>query len=147
MGGLGLPTSSDTRLTDGGYVVDFRGGSVWWSPATGAHDVRGAINAKYKATGGPSYMGYPTGNDSPDRVPGVWYSNFQQGDIVWSAGTGAQVVRGPILQKWISLGASGGVLGLPTTSDTRLADGSYQVTFQHGVISWTASGGPTVRLG
>ncbi|MGY1700679.1 hypothetical protein [Geodermatophilus sp. SYSU D00766] len=138
-GGLGLPVSGDTAIP-GGYVVHFQRGSVWWSPATGAHDVRGAINEKYRATGGPSYMGFPVRDDSPDRVPGVWYSNFQQGDIVWSAGTGAQVVRGAILQRWIATGASGGGLGLPTSSDAAIP-GGYVVHFQRGSVWWSPSTG------
>ncbi|SNR87794.1 Peptidase M66 [Geodermatophilus saharensis] len=138
-GGLGLPVSGDTRIP-GGYVVHFQRGSIWWSSPTGAHDVRGAINERYRATGGPSYMGFPVRDDSPDRVPGVWYSNFQQGDIVWSAGTGAQVVRGAILQRWIATGASGGGLGLPVTSDAAIP-GGYVVHFQRGSIWWSSPTG------
>ena len=142
VGGLGLPTSSDARLADGGYLVDFQRGSIYWSASTGAHDVRGAILAEYRAAGGPGYLGYPVGNDSPDRVPGVWYSNFQSGDVVWSAGTGAQVVRGAILAKWIATGASGGVLGLPVSSDAVApGGGGYVVHFQRGSVYWSPGTG------
>ncbi len=146
-GGLGLPVSGDTPVS-GGFVVHFQRGSVWWSPSTGAHDVRGAINERYRATGGPSYMGFPVRGDSPDRVPGVWYSNFQHGDIVWSAGTGAQVVRGAILQNWLAVGASGGVLGLPVTSDAVAPGGAgYLVAFQRGTVYWSPATGARRVLG
>ena len=141
-GGLGFPVSSDTRLDDGGYVVDFQRGSIYWSQATGAHDVRGDILARYRWTGGPGYLGYPTSNDSWDlNARNVAYTNFQSGDIVWTADTGAQVVRGAILTRWLQTGASAGPLGVPTSSDTQLEDGGFVVDFMGGSILWSAATG------
>ncbi len=148
-GPLGLPITSDAVAPGGkGYVVDFQRGSVYWSPTTGAHDVRGAILAKYRSSGGPPVVGYPTGGDSPDRnAPGVWFTTFQTGDIVWSQATGAQLVRGAILKHWISLGASAGALGLPVTSDALApGNGGYVVEFQRGAVYWSpATGARAVR--
>ncbi len=146
-GGLGLPVTSDAVAPGGkGYVVEFQRGSIYWSPTTGAHDVRGAILARYREFGGPSVVGFPVGDDSEDkRVPGteIWYSNFQTGDIVWSPGTGAQVVRGAILRHWLSLGSSAGALGLPVSSDApATGNGGYVVHFQRGSIYWSSATGP-----
>ncbi|SNR88490.1 Uncharacterized conserved protein, contains LGFP repeats [Geodermatophilus saharensis] len=143
-GPLGLPVTSDAVAPGGkGYVVDFQGGSVYWSPATGAHDVRGAILARYRSFGGPPVLGYPTGDDSPDRnAPGVWFTNFQGGDVVWSQATGAQVVRGAIREHWLRLGASAGTLGLPVTSDAVApGNGGYVVHFQRGAVYWSPATG------
>ena len=139
LGPLGVPVSSDTQFADGGFVVDFERGSILWSEATGAHDVRGAILRAYESHGGPQYMGYPTSDDSWDpNARWVAYTNFQRGDIVWSAGSGAQVVRGAILEHWLETGASAGGLGVPVTSDTQLPDGGFRVDFQRGSIYWSA---------
>ncbi|MEU2347426.1 reprolysin-like metallopeptidase [Modestobacter sp. NPDC049651] len=139
-GRLGLPTGDDSWLA-GGSVTTFQGGAVYWSPATGAHAVLGAIAAKYAAFGGPARLGYPVGEEGTDRrVPGAWYSSFQYGDVIWSAGTGAHAVAGELLRWWQSTGAAAGPLGLPTGDDTWLTGGSM-TAFQFGSIYWSPSTG------
>ncbi len=59
--GYGLPMTDDTRVT-GGYYAHFTGGrSIYWSSATGAHLVYGAILKKYASMGyTQSCLGFPT---------------------------------------------------------------------------------------
>ena len=64
----------------GGRVTSFQGGEIYWSPATGAHDVHGAIAFVYWLIGGPtSFLGFPLTNESvaPDGVGR--YNHFQGG--------------------------------------------------------------------
>ncbi|PWW22929.1 uncharacterized protein with LGFP repeats [Geodermatophilus normandii] len=137
-GYLGLPTGDHVGAAGGGAVTDFQRGSIYWSQATGARAVRGAILAKYREAGGPAFLGYPVGEEGRDRfASGVYYSNFQGGDVVWSQATGAHFVRGGILWYWQNVGASGGFLGAPTADEQALPDGGYVSDFQGGSIYWS----------
>jgi uncharacterized protein with LGFP repeats len=88
-GALGFPTTSDARTADGrGYVVRFQGGDVWWSPATGAQVVSGAIAKSYWERGGSSSaLGFPT--RSSYAVTGGVRTDFERGSMTWNAQTGA----------------------------------------------------------
>lgn len=85
---LGKPVTSETVTPDGiGRFNVFEGGSVYWSAATDAHSVNGAIRDRYAALGWEqSYLGYPT-SDEYD-ISGGRRSNFQHGFITWNASTG-----------------------------------------------------------
>jgi uncharacterized protein with LGFP repeats len=135
-GYLGFPTTSDASAPGGGFVVDFQGGSLYWGPRTETKVVRGGILAAYRAAGGPRVLGYPTGHDQPTRDGRGWMTPFEYGEVHWSAQTGAQVVRGAILDLWKQLGASGGYLGFPVTSDASAPGGGFVVDFQGGSLYW-----------
>jgi len=82
-GPLGYPLNDETLTPDGGRFNIFEGGSVYWSMATGAHEVRGAIRDEWAARGwetGP--LGYPATGEL--EVPGGIRSDFQHGSITWS---------------------------------------------------------------
>ena len=86
---LRSPTT-DQRVTSSGagrHQTFFQGGSIYWSSATGAHPVRGAIRTKWATLGWErSWLGYPTGDDystTNGRRP-----NFQKGYITWNRYTG-----------------------------------------------------------
>jgi SpoIID/LytB domain protein len=140
--GMGFPTTGDSRTPGGtGYYTHFQGGSVYWTPSTGAQAVRGAIQQKWAAMGWETGLGFPTGSDT--RTPnGVgYYTHFQNGSIYWTPFAGAQALRGAILQEWAALGWENG-LGFPTTSDTPLPRGRGWFTkFQGGSIYWSAATG------
>jgi len=61
-GGFGQPTSDFSTGRDGqGYFRHYQGGSIFWLPTWGAHEVHGAIRDKYASLGWEmSYLGYPT---------------------------------------------------------------------------------------
>ena len=87
-GGLGFPVTSETATPDGvGRYNHFEGGSVYWSPATGAFSVRGGVLARWAGIGWErSYLGYPVSEEYD--VPGGRRSDFQGGYVVWDAATG-----------------------------------------------------------
>jgi uncharacterized protein with LGFP repeats len=65
---------------------------VYWTPATGAHEVHGAILARWAALGWErSYLGYPVGDEYD--LPGGRRSDFERGSVTWDAATGAVVDR------------------------------------------------------
>lgn len=86
-GFLGSPETAVTPCPDGeGFFRHFRGGSVYWHPATGAHEVHGEIRAKWASLGWErGLLGYPTTDQMPGRDPraaGV-FNHFQRGSIWW----------------------------------------------------------------
>ncbi len=89
---LGLPTS-DEQDAPGGRLSTFTGGHVYWTPATGAHEVHGGILGRYLQLGGAgSTLGAPTSDEY--AVPGGRRSDFRGGSIVWRAATNETVVAG-----------------------------------------------------
>ncbi len=107
-----------------GFAQNFAGGAIFFSPATGAKIMQGAILEKYRALGGPadSDLGFPNIDEGPGRIsPESRNSTFSAADnpvIFWTPETGAWVVRGAINAAWDKLGGSAGVLGVPVADET-----------------------------
>ncbi|MBO0729846.1 MAG: hypothetical protein J2P57_11345, partial [Acidimicrobiaceae bacterium] len=143
---LGNPTTSTLTTPCGnGQYNSFQGGTIAYSPATGANAVYGVIGADYQHLGamcGP--IGLPLTNESPSRcVAGGRYNNFQNfGRITWTAATGAGETQGVIGATYGLMGAECSVLGLPLDNETGSAciAGARYNNFQNGRITWT---GPT----
>ncbi|GAC1322439.1 MAG: hypothetical protein NVSMB13_00840 [Mycobacteriales bacterium] len=136
-GFLGVPLTHELTTPDGaGRYNHFAGGSIYWTPWLGAHEVHGAIRDRWAATGweaGP--LGYPT-SDEYD-VPGGRATDFTGGQVVWSPGTGAREVHGAIGAAYRGLGDPG-VLGLPVTDELVTPDGAGRFNaFTGGSIYWT----------
>ena len=88
---LGFPTT-DENLTAGtvGAYNHFERGSIYWSPATGAHEVGGAIHEAWSALGYElSGLGFPTSGEYVSE--GVTRADFERGSITWTPETGAVV--------------------------------------------------------
>ncbi len=87
-GPLGYPVTDERTAPDRvGRYNHFERGSVYWTPGTGAHEVRGAIRDRWGVLGWEtSALRYPT-SDEYD-VPGGRASDFQGGRIVWDRSTG-----------------------------------------------------------
>ncbi|MDO5682754.1 MAG: PKD domain-containing protein [Propionibacteriaceae bacterium] len=136
-GHLGLPTTSEIGTPNGrGRYNHFQGGSIYWSPGTGANEVRGSIRAKWAALGWEtSVLRFPTTNETAtaDRVGR--FNNFEGGSIYWSPGTGAWEVHGLIRDEWMRRGAERSSLGYPT-SDEIAVPGGRRSNFQRGYIEW-----------
>ncbi|MFB9377903.1 hypothetical protein ACFFKU_10415 [Kineococcus gynurae] len=129
--------------TRGGRVTHFAGGSVYWSPATGAWDVRGAIRDRWARAGWEtSSLGYPRTGEIPLRSTATVgaFSAFEGGSVYWSPRTGAQIVRGAIRDRWGSLGWENGFLGYPTTSEAAVPGGAAS-HFQGGSVYWSPGTG------
>jgi uncharacterized protein with LGFP repeats len=138
---LGLPTSPELSGPNGGIYRDYQGGAIYYTAATGAHEVHGAIYGHYLALGGPSsFLGYPTSDESA-AANGGRFSAFQGGRIYWSSATGAHEVHGAILGEYLALGGSGSLLGFPTSDESPGPNGGRFNTFQYGNVDWTPSTG------
>jgi hypothetical protein len=90
---LGYPLTDETGAPDkvGRYNV-FQYGSIYWTPATGAHEVHGAIRDKYKDLGWEAgSLGYPVSDEY--AVSGGRRSDFQHGSLVWDAASGQVTVH------------------------------------------------------
>jgi hypothetical protein len=98
-GFLGYPTTDESGTPDGiGRYNHFQGGSIYWTPATNAHEVHGAIWVYWASVGWErSSFGYPI-SDETDAAGGR-ISYFQHGSIYWSPATGAQPQQGPWLAR------------------------------------------------
>jgi hypothetical protein len=143
-GFLGAPVGNEVTLLGGnltlpgGRVQNYAGGAIYWSPASQAHVVYGALLQRYRAMNGPARMGFPVADE--EGVPGGRVSRFQAGHLVWSPGTGAQLVEGAILSHWLSLGGAGGRVGLPLADEEGVPGGRVS-RFRNGRIFWSAQTG------
>lgn len=145
-GFLGLPLTDETPVIDGrGRFNHFQGGSIYWTPQTGAQSVRGAIRDKWNQIGAErGFFGYPTTDESPGANVGR-YNHFEGGSIYWTPQYGAHTIYGAIRNKWYSMGADWGYLGFPTTDE--MWDGPNVARFnyfQGGAIYNVPNVGPVV---
>jgi len=86
---LGNPTTTEKTAPDGiGKYQHFQGGSIYWSPSTGAHEVHGLIRARWAELGWEkSWLGYPM-TDEIDMYDGEGrVTKFQGGQLVWRKAT------------------------------------------------------------
>ncbi|WP_456940923.1 N-acetylmuramoyl-L-alanine amidase [Geodermatophilus sp. SYSU D00525] len=142
-GALGYPTSTELPTADGsGRYQLFQGGRVYWSAATGVHEVVNAVLGVHQRLGGISGLGYPTSDELPTAGGVGRVQHFQTGSVLWSPATGAFEVRNGIRTRWAALGAETGVLGYPVSGELPTADGAgrYQL-FQRGRVYWSAATG------
>lgn len=142
---LGLPTTDETATPDGtGRYNHFEHGSIYWSPATGAHDIHGPIRDTWARLGWErSPLGYPvTGVTATPDGRGS-YVHFQHGSIYHSPETGAREIYGAIRTTWAAQGWERGPLGYPVTGEYTPAPGHRRTDFQHGAITWNAATGRT----
>jgi len=89
---LGYPTSDEEALLPNGRPYGrfnrFENGSgIYYSDATGAWEVYGAIWAKWQSLNGvASQLGFPTSGETDTPSSGGRYNEFQNGIIVWHGG-------------------------------------------------------------
>jgi hypothetical protein len=96
--GLGYPVSDELTTADtvGRYNHFSKSASIYWTPATGAIDVQGAIRDKWAALGWEqSYLGYPTRGEEDFSEAGR-ASSFQHGEIYWWPEAGAIDLKGVV---------------------------------------------------
>ncbi|MGW4095705.1 LGFP repeat-containing protein [Mycobacterium sp. NPDC004974] len=134
------PRQGGVYAVGSGFAQNFAGGKMFFTPATGAHFMQGAILEKYESLGGAADgdLGFPTIDEGTGRAPDSRNSTLSAPDnpvIFWTPATGARVVRGAINAAWDKLGGSAGVLGVPADDETFDGDVSSQ-KFTGGEISW-----------
>jgi trimeric autotransporter adhesin len=139
---LGLPVSDEaaTPAATPGRVSRFERGAVYFSPATGANGVWGAVGAKYEEIGGPSALGLPVSDEAP-AGPSGRMSTFEDGRIYYTTPTGAQAVSSTIANRYEALGGPASRLGFPTADESALDTGGRMATFQGGRIYWSSATG------
>lgn len=141
---LKYPTTDEIKTPGGtGYYNHFQGGSIYWTQATGAHEVHGAIRTKWAQLGWEkSFLKFPTTDERKTPDNKGRYNHFQGGSIYWTPQTGAHEVHGSIRQKWAQLGWERGILKYPITDEKSTPDrrGRYN-HFEEGSIYWTPQTG------
>jgi uncharacterized protein with LGFP repeats len=143
-GPLGYPTG-DEQCYPGSTTCwePFRGGSIWWSPSTGAHMVRGAIGSAWIADGWD--LGLPLQDEQCSGPRGGCYQWFQGAVYWWSSGSGTHYVKGGIKAAYERLNWAWGGLGYPLTNEYAVSTG-YRQDFQGGSIVWDRRSGATTVL-
>jgi hypothetical protein len=137
-GPLGPPTSGEFGVIGGGLGQHFRTGTIYWSPATGAWDVRGVIRDKYFAMSAErGVLGMPVAGEFFRND--AFGSHFANGSIYFNGGTGTHEVHGLIGGVYAAAGWADGALGLPLT-DELYANGAWAggriSFFQGGYVFW-----------
>ncbi|MFW6600507.1 L,D-transpeptidase family protein [Propionibacteriaceae bacterium Y2011] len=94
---LGYPTTSERcGLVNSGCYQHFQKGSVYWSPGTGAHWIRGSIRNTWSSLGWErSYLRYPTSNEVCSGTE--CHQTFTGGRMDWTRSTGVTTVTTPSL--------------------------------------------------
>jgi uncharacterized protein with LGFP repeats len=144
-GPLGLPLTDElgTPAVFGRYNL-FQHGAIYWTPATGAHEVRGAIWEHWGALGWEnSFLGFPTTNELGTPAKYGRFNLFQRASMYWSPASGAHSIGGAIRDRWASLGWENSSLGFPVTDEFAIPGGRAQ-DFQCGSIRWSPAGGTVV---
>lgn len=134
---LRLPVTDELPTPDGvGRFNYFEGGSIYWSPETGAYEIHGAILDRWSQLGWEtSVLGYPTTNELPTPDGTGRYNHFRGGSVYWSPQTGAHEVYGAILERWSQLGWETSWLGYPTSGEYDVP-GGRRSNFQGGWIEY-----------
>lgn len=136
---LGVPVTDEQRTPRRpGAFNHFQWGSIYWSPATGAFEVRGGIRDRWAQLGWENGLGFPTSGDQRTPLKTGNYTHFEGGSVYWSPATGPHAVRGALRETWAATGWENGRLGFPTT-DEHPVPGGLRIDFQGGSITWDAA--------
>ncbi len=155
---MGLELESERATADGtGRCCIFERGAVYWHPHTGAHEIHGAIYAKWNALGRDHchFLRYPhtdelTCADDEGRFNHFYNPGDWPGSIYWHPLTGAFEVHGLIRHRWSELGwENHPVITYPITDETSCIDGTGRFnhfrnprTGENGSIYWHPVTGP-----
>ncbi|WP_394281100.1 alpha/beta hydrolase-fold protein [Corynebacterium sp.] len=131
---IGSCVNNEYDVADG-KAQDFRSGTAFWSPETGAQPLFGAILAKYNELGGAAgWLGFPkTGEIGTPDGKGR-YVHFENGSIYWTHETGAWAIPGDMFVAWGQNNYENGNLGYPTGEAVKIGEG-YVQPFQHGFLT------------
>lgn len=143
-GFLGQPIGNESRCAHNkqGRYRHYEGGTIYWHPDTGAHEVHGVIREKYRSL--KEYwgvLGFPTTDQmtTPDRIGN--YNHFQNGSIYHTPYTGAHEIHGAIRAKWAGEGWERRWIGYPESDEMDTLDGGRYNRFQRGYFVWTPQSG------
>jgi len=140
---LGFPVNQEGSVASGkGVRQRFEHGRIFWSSQTGAWEVYGNIDDRYRAldrTDG--VLGFPLSGRTEVKGDRGAYQVFEGGRIFTSPGNGTHETRGDIDVRYKKLDSARGPLGFPTSrrSATTGADGLEQ-EFENGRITSSRHG-------
>lgn len=136
--GLTGAAVSGCEAVPGGHRVRYRHADVYFSPATGAHELYGAVRDKYGALGGPGGdLGLPLTGVRPTPDGQGRCAHFAGGgSVYWHPTTGPMALRGALRAAWDAAGGERGPLGYPTSDELTTAQQPWRryATFQNGVL-------------
>lgn len=145
-GPLGSPTTDELATPDGvGRYNHFTGGSIYWTPATGARTLDRPMRDLWARSGWErGVLGYPTTSTAPTPDGLGRHTQFQGGSAYIAYIPDAQgtrwyysgIVRGAIRDKWASTGWERGPLGYPQGDEFSAVSGVIEQHFQNGRIAW-----------
>jgi hypothetical protein len=134
LSGLAGAQISDVELVPTGYVVHYQGCDIYYSSATGAHEVHGDIKAKYDALlGSFGTLGLPITDESDVGDGAGRYNHFVNGSIYWTAHTGPMMMLIPIRDFWLNHGAQS-TLGYPVYDQHQEAPNVFPPVDPH--VAW-----------
>jgi S-formylglutathione hydrolase FrmB len=145
---LGPCVADERTLAGKARYQEFANGTVYWSPDTGAHFVKGQILGTYQSLQGPDgTLGLPTTSETRTADGRGAFNHFEDGSIFWSPETGAQTVLEGFVEPWAATGWEAGPLGYPTGGVADSADRRGRVQpFQGGAVYWhNRTGGVAVQ--
>jgi surface antigen len=148
-GVLGQPTGNWYAIT-GGQRQDFYNGSIYWSIATGTHELDGLAAVDYRAMNGPgSVLGFPTADMTPGpdggrtsaftptscTVSGITGS----GSALLANATGSGEMQGCLYQAYLkTYQGPAGTLGYPSSDERPIGRG--RVNYLQGTACGEATG-------
>lgn len=134
-------------LLQGGCYRDYQKGSIYWSPASGAHIVLGAIAARWAISKWErGLLGYPISDENCTLISRGCVQQYQGGKIYWQSSVGAHSVHGGIGSKWSQMGYERSPLGFPVGEESCAgAPVSCIQSFLGGTIAWKAGVGVSVN--
>ena len=135
-----------------GAYNHFEFGSIYFSPATGAQSVRGAIRQRWAQQGWENgALGFPVSDElildgAVQVAQEMRRSDFEGGSVYWRRDTGARIVKGAIREHFVGAGEQLSALGMPTSEEYPVP-GAVRQDFTGGSLTYTwASGRITQRL-
>jgi hypothetical protein len=149
---IGLPISDEVAVglntQQKQRASHFDGGDIYWSDATGAWEMHGAILQAWNTVGypGTATIGVPVTDQTTTPDGQGSFNSFQSGSaIYWSPPTGAHVLTGPVLTHWKNLGGVNSYLGYPTSDigpwmTTPSGQPADSCSFQYGKLDVTPAG-------
>jgi uncharacterized protein with LGFP repeats len=143
-GVLGLPRHDEAPAAGGGWYMEFTGGTVVWTPSSGAVVLTGPIGARWSAAGGlNSSLGLPVAVQRATADGRGQFVGFASGAGIYQLNGSAQafLVAGDLGRRWTAWGGVSG-LGLPINDETRLGvgAGTFQVFLRGKIFSSAGTG-------
>ncbi len=135
-GAVGSCVNNEYDVAGGkGKAQEFRNGSAFWSPETGAQVLFGSILAKYNALSGPAgWLGFPKTGELKTPDGKGRFVHFERGSIYWTPQTGAQAIPGDMFAEWGKSGYERGHLGYPV-EEAQAVGGGYVQKFEKGYLT------------